>query len=113
MPHETEPELLAPAAGRKQTRFYCGRCWLQHEDVTICGMCIPIYIYTYTCMTCTIYILHMHDMYYLSTYIQPGGAARVCIYIYIYMYIYLLCNRKNKRDMIGANVHTDPLIEYI
>ena len=59
MPHETEPELLAPAAGRKK---------LDSIVVDVgCSMrisqsveCVYQYIYTY------IYIyIHMHDMYYL------------------------------------------------
>ena len=88
MPHETEPELLAPAAGRKKLDSIvvdvgCSMRISQSVECVYQYIYIYIYTYTYTCMTCTIYILHMHDMYYLSTYIQPGSAARVCIYVYI------------------------------
>ena len=87
MPHETEPELFAPAAGRKKLDSIVVDvgCNMRISQSVECVYQYTVYIYThtYTCMTCTIYILHMHDMYYLSTYIQPGGAARVCIYVYI------------------------------
>ena len=73
MPHETEPELFAPAAGRKK---------LDSIVVDVgCSMrisqsveCVYQYIYTY------IYIyIHMHDMYYL--YITYAWHV-LSIYIY-------------------------------
>lgn len=95
MPHETEPELFAPAAGRKKLDSIVVDvgCNMRISQSVECVYQYTVYIYIhirthawhvlsiyYICMTCIIY-LHIY-----SQEVLPG-----------YAYMYILCNRKNNK----------------
>ena len=110
MPHKTEPELFAPAAGREKNWILL---WLMlaaagfHNLWTGCTNLYiynVIYIYTYVWM-CVCRCICTHEKY-VYLYGQEVGAAQVVLYnildylffivyirmyIYICIYIYILC----------------------